>query len=436
MKPILLHLLTLASVIVAVLKLGTMFGAVSVGLNLDREEFTSMLKDVYSPDNVAEIQYKKQPYYQRIGRDKNHVGEARIIGLRYANGQGIGGTFATAKTNKVPSKNGRFTIGRQEMFGFTTIEHHLIKATKNDTGSLLRAKSKEIDGMLFNMSRRHGIHLFRNGSGVIGQLNQANVTQNLITLERRSDIRNFELEMVLKFHADDTGTGVTRAGEVQVKTINRRLGTMTLDAVLDAGVPTVADGDYISVSGDYGKAGMGLAGYIPVTEPGAGDNLFGMDRSDDPTRKAGVRLDVRGWSYQDAITELLNEVSTEGGDPGVVYTNPIDWVGFERELGSKVTNMYTDIAGTGKVGFKGIKVHTQDAEAMVMADINCPQGLAYALQEDTFELLSIGETPEMWDEDGLVALRASNSNDLDIQAFSYYELACDAPGYNGVAQIG
>lgn len=414
-----------------------MTGAVLDDLGIDFESFDSMLKELWSPKKVQELIFRKNKLLAMVPKWTKWEGKALHIGLQYGDPTGISNTFADGKSSKTPSKYGEFVLGTKQLFGFVNIDHELIVASKSDAGSLLRAKQKEIDGMFRQMGRRLAIQMYRNGSGTVGQLDQpaGAVNIDVITLARRSDVRNFEVGQVLKFHADDTGTGVTRGGELQITKIDRQAGTLTVDDDLNAGVATIQDGDYISFKGDYGKAFMGLAGWLPTTAPTDGESFFGLDRSVD-TRLGGNRFDYTGMGYEDAFVNMLMETGAEGASIGHIFVNPADYGAFERALGSKVTNMYTDVGSEAGVGFKGIKIYSEDGEAVVLSDINCPQGLAYGVTLDTLRFNSRGEIPAMWDEDGNMHLRAADANSLDVQAYGYGEFSCDAPGWNCVAQIG
>lgn len=425
-----------SSALSVLLALLFMFGTVLTDLGIDEESFDSMLKELWSPKKVAELVYTKNKFLARVPRFKDWQGKALHIGLQYGDPTGIGNDFTTAKANKNPGKYGEFVLGTKTLFGFVTIDHELIKMSKGDAGSLLRAKQQEIDGMFRQMGRRLAVQLFRNGSGVCGQLDQPAGALNIstITLARRSDVRNFEKNMVIKLHSDDTGSGTTRAGRLQIIGVDRQAGTLEVDDDISTAIATAADGDYISIEGDYGKAFTGIAGWIPTTAPTAGDNFFSLDRSSDVSRLAGNRFDYTGLNYEEAFINMLVESGAEGAQIDSIYVNPAEYGVFERSLGSKV--QYESVGSEVGVGFKGIKIYTEDGEAVVLSDINCPTGLAYAIQSNTWSLNSRGEIPSLWNEDGVNYLRAADANALDVQAYGYAELSCNAPGWNSVAQIG
>ena len=71
----------------------------------------------------------------------------------------------------------------------------------------------------------------------------------------------------------------------------------------------------------------------------------------------------------------------------------------------------------------------------VIPDVNCPDTLAYALQMDTWRLLSLGPVPNIFDKDGVTMLRVSNADSVEIRARAYMQLECNAPGWNGVVSL-
>jgi len=71
----------------------------------------------------------------------------------------------------------------------------------------------------------------------------------------------------------------------------------------------------------------------------------------------------------------------------------------------------------------------------VIPDQNCPAGSAFLLQIDTWKLKSLGEAVRLFDGDGLTMIRDPNGDNLLIRCFSYAQLSCRAPGWNGVITL-
>ena len=66
----------------------------------------------------------------------------------------------------------------------------------------------------------------------------------------------------------------------------------------------------------------------------------------------------------------------------------------------------------------------------IIPDKDCPVAVAYALQMDTWQLATIGETVGIIDSDGNRVLRQSNADGVEVRVGFYGQLACSAPGFN------
>ena len=61
----------------------------------------------------------------------------------------------------------------------------------------------------------------------------------------------------------------------------------------------------------------GLAAWIPSVAPTVGDNFYGVDRSIDSTRLAGVRYNGSAESIEEALVDASNLLAREGGKPEI-----------------------------------------------------------------------------------------------------------------------
>ena len=66
----------------------------------------------------------------------------------------------------------------------------------------------------------------------------------------------------------------------------------------------------------------------------------------------------------------------------------------------------------------------------VVPDKDCPDGVAYILQMDTWTLASIGEVIQLSKFDNLRVLRQANDDGIEVRVHSYAQLGCGAPGWN------
>ena len=73
--------------------------------------------------------------------------------------------------------------------------------------------------------------------------------------------------------------------------------------------------------------------WIPATAPSAGDAFWGVDRSKDVTRMAGVRFDGSSESIEEALIDGAALVAREGGQPDYCFMNFTSYAALEKSLG-------------------------------------------------------------------------------------------------------
>ena len=247
------------------------------------------------------------------------------------------------------------------------------------------------------------------------------------------DVTNFEVGMELVVSTADGG-GAVKSGSVTVTGVNRDSGALTVDALtaIDTGSGVAAD-DYIFVEGDYDSKIKGLRAWLPDTAPTSGDSFFGVDRSADATRLAGIRFDGSAMPIEEALIGAVSRVAREGGAPDVCFLSYSKFADLEKALGSKV--QYIDHK-VGEIGFRGIMIHGPRGPIKCMPDQNCPSDRAFMLSMKYWKLYSIGKCPKILDSDGLKMLRESASDGVEVRVGYYAQLGSRGPGYNANVYLG
>lgn len=162
-------------------------------------------------------------------------------------------------------------------------------------------------------------------------------------------------------------------------------------------------------------------------------NFYGVDRSVDSTRLAGVRYDGSAQSIEEALVDASNLVAREGGKPDVCIMGYASFSALLKALGTKV--QYID-AKVGDISFRGVQIVGANSEIRVFPDRNCPQLTAYLLDMSTWELMSLGDAPHIDTQfDGLEMLRVYNQDAGEVRIKAYLNLACNAPGWNAVVTL-
>lgn len=302
-------------------------------------------------------------------------------------------------------------------------------ASRTDKMSFLEGAKLVIDGAIRSVTNSLASALFRTGTGTIGKI--GTISSGVITLTNAADVVQFEVNQVLQANATDGGS--PRAALGYVIAVNRTAGTVTVASSGLGGSAATPSGwtaaDFLLVQGDNNLKIKGLAAWLPATAPTTGDNFFGVDRSQDVTRLAGVRYDGSAQSIEEAVIDASSLLAREGGKPDVCITNFASYAALEKSLGSKV--QYVDMKGPAEIAFRGIMINGANSMIKVFPDRNCQAQTAYLLQMNSWTLNSLGDAPQILRYgDGLEMLRVSNADAGEIRVGYYAMLSTNAPGFN------
>jgi hypothetical protein len=220
-----------------------------------------------------------------------------------------------------------------------------------------------------------------------------------------------------------------------ITAINRSTGVLTFGFNLnDAtnGIPTIAAGDFIFVRGDHsGATRMKVAGveaWCPYTKPTAGDSFFGVDRSVDVTRLAGLSLDGTGAPIEEVLIDGAALVGREGFGLTHYFCSFSKYASLEKALGSKI--QYIDLSVNAEVAFRGIVINGVRGPIRVVPDMNCPSNRIYGVKMDAWRLNTLGEAVRVIDADGLSMLRQATADGVEVRYGFYGNLSCKSPASN------
>lgn len=405
-------------------------------MSLSVAQAAPILKEYYTAQRVENMTYKDFPLFAMLPKDKNFYGKVLPLPIQIGNPQGRSAVFATAQANKTSSIYKDFVLTRVRDYALASVDNETAEASENEKGAFIKALTREIDSAIHAATTSLAWALYGDGSGVIGQLDSSLsvLSGSVIQLVNADDVVKFEIGQKLCFSAATTGSLRNSGATLSVLSVNRDLGQLTMSAVLNT-ITGIAQGDYISVQGDWQAKVAGLAAWIPFVAPTSGDNFFSVDRSVDPTRLGGLRFDGSSFSIEEALVKGLTRCNREGGRPEVVMANYTDWSNLELALGSKVQYMVSEAYGRADIGFEGIQVKTNKGVSNVIADPFCPANYMYGLTVKTWKLFSLKEPVRILDLDGNKVLRDSTSDSVELRVGGYFQLGCDAPGHNVVIKI-
>jgi len=401
----------------------------TVGPYLNLTAMNAALKELYDGQVVENLVYADNPFLAMVPKKTDFGGKYKPIPIITGVSQGRSSTFSNAQGNQSPVQIQSFLLTRASDYSIATIDNQTMLASRTDKMSFLEGAKLVIDGAFRSITNSAASALFRSGTGTIGRV--GTISSGVITLTNPADVVQFEVNQVLQANATDGG--VPRAALGYVIAVNRSAGTLTVASSGLGGSAATPSGwvgnDYLLVQGDVNAKIKGLSAWLPATAPTSGDNFFGVDRSQDVTRLAGLRYDGTAQTIEEAVIDASSFLAREGGKPDVLITNFATYAALEKSLGSKV--QYVDMKGPAEIAFRGIMINGANSMIKVFPDRNCPAQTGYLLQMSTWCLNSLGDVPQILRYgDGLEMLRVSNADAGEVRIGYYGQLATNAPGWN------
>lgn len=403
---------------------------------LSVSNFDAFLKEIYPSVRVQAHAKRKRPLLEWMPMADEFYGDTYVVPVLLEDPQGRSAALSTAITNAETTKQQKFVItARQKDYGVVEIEGEAIMAASKDVGSFIRAKDPQIKGMLRNLGKSLHIALYRSGSGSIGQMNGAaltdtDTTDDTFVLSNPSDANNFGVGQTIV--ANTTDDSVTMLKAVKVTAVDRQAGKIVTDTDLDTGGSTWGLSDFLFTEGDADAKVSGLAAWLPLTAP-TSTAFHGLDRTSDIEGLGGWRIDNTGRSILENGEELGMLIGEAGGDPTDWFMNPRAGQQLAAEVGAKVTRHE---GGKANAGFSGFVLETfVSGPVNVRFDIGCPVDRAYLLQRDTWKFAHMGGVPHIIRDDGKESQRGSTTDDIQVRGRYFGELACFSPLRNGVMSV-
>lgn len=402
-----------------------------MAVSVSSTDVKAILKTLWPQSRVENMVYKDHPLLAMLAKDEGFYGENLVLAVRYADTQGRSADFATAQSNAGSFAARKFILTRAKDYQVVSLETEAILASEKDKGALIKVLDTEMTSGMNNISKSLATAVYRGQSGALAQTASDPGTGTTIALANINDVTSFEVGMKIVFAA--TKTGALRAGGSRtISAVDRDTGAIEVSAAIDA---AVGSGDYIFAEGDAAnntgvpKKVSGMDDWLPSAAPtvGGGDSFFGVDRSVDPTRLAGLRFDASGLNPEEAVVAALSRQAREGGSPSHLFLNHLDFRNVEISLGSKVVYEPMQVGG---IGFNGLKVIGPKGPVRVIADQDCPQGTGFSLDMSTWKLYSLKKCPQVIDLDGNELRREAAADRFEARIAYWAQLGCVAPGFN------
>lgn len=416
-----------------------------------------IVKATYMQGDVSDLVTKRRPWFSMINKSKDFYGSRFEVPIIYAHNHGIGASLSDAQTTVQGFESRKFQLTRTNTYGVAKISHETLEATSNDKGAFVRAVQKELDGTFNSVARLMARELFQRADGRLADCRiDTDATTAQITLENQADMFHFELNMRLSIITEASNTlaadynpdtdavvrrpasgkgyviGVNRSTKKITVSVNTDIATTYTDTPVDtssAYLCALAQDGFATASGGalLKTRPAGFLSWCPTTAPVSGDNHFGVDRSDEPDRLAGIRSVGTGKSNQEAIKDAGVDLYLAEGTPTKMMLNPVNWSALEKELASSVVRVRT--SGDADFGFEGIRVMTAAGPIDIFADPNCPVGVGPMVDPADWTMKSLRDAPRVLDTgDGLTALRESTEDASQYRIGARWNVYCEAPG--------
>ena len=364
-----------------------------------------------------------------------------------AQGVAKGGSFGGGGSYK------RFQVYRTRHYGILRMDGETMKAAVRTSGALVDLWNNETDGISTNELADLEFQLFGDGSGVRGVVSAyAIAPSSTITLATPADAVYFNLNMRVEIR-DTLGNikNPNNAGtdnSLYVSSINRTAGTISLQTRTTSGFAAAtfaanpAATDVIARAGDWQAAAnigtatngsangvvTGVQAWVPSTVTAT--PFWGLNRTADPVRLAGQRINAAGLPMNEALMEGEAKVAVQGvGMPDTIFINPLDLQNLKKALGSDIVydRVQSNVAG---ISFKAIEYDGMNGPMKIVSAPFCPRNKAFMLQMPSWELSTLGAAPQMLDWDNNDFLRVSGADQYEVRFGHYGQFICNNPGAN------
>lgn len=401
---------------------------------VDATSFAAALQEYYTPTAIRDIAYKNHPTWALVTKKTDNSGKYYVQAVQYGrNAGGRSRDFAKSATNRATNLYTDFQVPYKADYNSVEISHIVMRQSEGNA-AFFDARTREIDGMIGELTSNAAKSLFNNGGGARGRIATAtgSLGATTITLTNIEDVVNFEIGMVVRLSADDGTTGSLKANSVTLTGVNRDTGVLTAGANWST-ITSAAQNDYIFVDGDFGAAPPGFDGWIPRTSPSGTFLSSSVNRNVDPTRLGGCRVGGLGLPVSEAVRKLDARMGREGFTATHVVMSPNRYLDLELEQENKVQYVVQK-PQDATIGFTGMQFTGQRGTKTVLADPDCPDDLIYALTLDTWKVVSLGPVPDVFDMDGKL-LRVASSDSYEVRAGYFCGFTCEEPAANGVCDM-
>lgn len=420
---------------------------------ITQSSVAGILKELYDDQKVQWLTYKDNPFLAMVKKIENFPGKYYPVPVVWGLGGGGGATFSNAFNNQSSPNVAEFLVTRVADFRLATIDGQLLAAAQTDPGAFIDGAELMIDAAFQDAVNRIASAMFRNGAGTIGQISSVvNVSGNIynITLTNPDDAVQFEAGYVYVAVQNVDGSGSAPTDTALATAVNRNTGVITVNSstniasdwpatywlAVQGDLPNASNNNF-QPSGSSGTNSLlklaGLAAWLPLSGPPVSDSFFGVNRNLDTQRLAGVTFDGTQLSLEEALQQATGRIALNGGRVDTGICSYSTYTALIISLGSKVQYIDEKI---GEIGFRGVQVNGANSVVSIFPDRNCPDGLFYLLEMDSWVLRSQNPAPHILKYmDEIEILRVPGVDQAELRVGAYLNLYTNRPGHNGVCAV-
>jgi hypothetical protein len=411
---------------------------------LDLTIFDPMVKEHYSPLEVARMAMQKNKAVGMLAKSQKKMVGGREwvqpIMTALPGGGSVSFSVAVTNANNNTSSYKNFNVTRRQHYRIAKVDNQAIEATATGDEDAFESAFDEFDNGIEAEGNYINFRFFRTQAGEVGQLDGVvNVATPNMAFSDISAMWGVRAGEVLT--ASATLGSALRAGTITILSVNRTNGTFILTGNGTAGIAALVNTDFLYLNGDGQNAGTGtsasgLADWVPDTAP-TSTLFYNVDRTTESDYLGGLRITgTDGRSIANLLVDAVAAVDNIGGDPDVIWMNPITFGTFSKQLEGKWV-ITSAVGYDGKkmatIGFKGFSVNLNGKDLSIYTDRCCPAKRIYVLTWSTWCMFSAGPAPNFLQKRAGSIIKVSELNDgYEARIGEYFNFSCKAPGYNCV----
>lgn len=378
----------------------------------------TIYKTYYTEKEFPNLLFRNSPAFREI--PKNRVnGRNYNISALYTPGAGVSGDYVIAVANAAAAgRNAEFSIPPGNIFSVFNITQKEILAATNPKGAYIKPLINRMFASTDGARKMAAACMFGFGYGDLGTLPaQIAIGATSMTLTYDTIVK---LSIGTQFYVTSTAAPSSAFMDAVLRTVTAIDGTLV---TFDVAVGAVAwpAGAWIELAGGRDATPApsmptGLSAWIPylANRTGAtwttyiGTAFYGVTRSVATQALAGwFYRKAAGETMGDALTQGINLGRMGGGVMNMIVLNNFDYASIVNELNQNLNYMQQINTAPSKSSpneitrgvYKMRYAFSTSYIEYVVEDPYCPQGVAWALDKDTWEFVALSNTAPL--DDGI-----------------------------------